>query len=1801
MASALASQLSAIAAKSTNSLDLKAQKASHSQSLIFEPKVAATQDFEIIYAIAIEGLHELCQLDPRFSAFGRTIFSEQSKNKERIHMTESENKELDGVLESFIGLLGARLLLRPSIKALDWLVRRFRVHEHNSSFLLFTFLPYHTAPIFRALLAILPPTLQHNFKFLYPYKNSSANPPRHTIVYSCSSTRSLLVSFNQYVLGVCRAQRGHTTLLSFWAGVVAEAVSAMIDLAKSGRQGVQQEREEDVLLTILPTLSESLGMTKSPELQVGSYMILIVLSNKMALQDRVITSMMQTVALGWSEETSNAALSCLAVLAQTRESLDLPSTTAHIIMKIRNLDGHLLAIGERQSVDRLVLSLFLAAVNCLPEQKPSAALNFIEAILFSGTLSDKSAERAIQSLFLRAQNLQERELLREDIGLRLGNILVRLSSTPSSALAVQEALQGSKVDLDLLEMKLQTTVPRQIAKASVEDTRGATVVHQPQSTQETLESLLSSLPTRTVDETSFLSHSQSRLFDELYRAFNAAAHSSTSLQSFANLPTLNRATALQQPLFFSFYIRVWCGQAPALIRAVALESTADTIASGAETSVDLQGLLPYALCALADVARPVRRAAAELVIAIYDLNRRSEMDGVKPKNVRVWGNDLYEATGSAKIIHNLSVQDSRKFVADVLIPSIEECILDESHITVLVSGALRSSSTRTKTSIKTEARKLKSTQRVSLLWFLSSHLNATPLYSVKQRLLTTLNRTHRIGAVTRTKTLLPTFDLWISLSAKDVYDVCETERIDLKRLEDQMMKIVAKDDKEGVQKLEELVSGSVGIGRPALVKAALGRLRRLWPSFDENTSISVAQFLLEYSLQPKTPMYSQDLQLHAFEVLRSVQLTPKILVDFVDFLSRTDNVRSLPRPTKRRRMGSDAQEVHDVDLGTNAADSIRSISAVLELVEVNKPELNPELLRGLFNVLGQLQTIKSQLQSDLTYLQTTLLGQLELVVSSFKTGHRTILDGSAVRADLLVECIRTSTIPQVHNAALLVVAGLAEVAPDMILHSVMPIFTFMGATVLRQDDEYSFHVINQTISQVIPPLVQSLRRRNQDPVAGTVDLLQSFAAAFDHMPAHRRLRLFQRLVQVLGDDEFLYAVMAVFADKYGGNVRTEAFAVELASQFSPQTQVITAYKYFCLITDVPKPQRNLSAALFSLDQSRDRDVPVMQRLYVLLNKILSRRDLIVQIAKLLQNNDDAAPRLRSTFQDFLETIILFSETIKDISPLFEATGETLDNILGLLPTSSLIMCIETLLDPGIRELRRKAVRAFGIRVQSEDRSNLASRKAVLEFLPRLCSIIETSDDVALAHGAITCVDQILEKYGKKDVDAVVFAATTVSNKAVLGNVDERLSVMSLLCLASAVDIVGSRILPVVPGALEIALDHIETCTAGGVGSSKLHDAAYSFLAALTQQLPWVISKKYLDRVLRLSYKSANATLGRRADESRFEVLQIIAVHLESNECLSSLSETWADAVREGPKGLQTLVAVLETCVQKASKPSIIKEANLLKDLILHAFDLRRIQAEDLGGNIGPFEIAEIEAAFNKVILKIVYKMNDKTFRPLFNDIIRWSGEGSAAKQGRSRVLRLTSIFSFLSGFFDTLKSIVTGYAAMIIESGVQILEAASVEDAESKVLWTLAVRVFTKTFEHDQDDFWQGPQHFDAIAPTLMSQIGRAPDLPVIDEVIPAITALAKAVDSSDHHKELNGALLKHMRSHESSVRLAAVKCEESLTDRLGEDWLGMLPEMLPFISELQEDDDEKVDNETHKWIVKMERILGESLDGMLQ
>lgn len=66
-------------------------------------------------------------------------------------------------------------------------------------------------------------------------------------------------------------------------------------------------------------------------------------------------------------------------------------------------------------------------------------------------------------------------------------------------------------------------------------------------------------------------------------------------------------------------------------------------------------------------------------------------------------------------------------------------------------------------------------------------------------------------------------------------------------------------------------------------------------------------------------------------------------------------------------------------------------------------------------------------------------------------------------------------------------------------------------------------------------------------------------------------------------------------------------------------------------------------------------------------------------------------------------------------------------------------------------------------------------------------------------------------------------------------------------------------------------------------------------------------------------------------------------------------------------------------------------------------------------------------------------------------------------------------------------------------------------------------------------------------------------------------------------------------------IRLHAVLLLHSFVLKLEEEYLPLLPEAMPYIAELSEDENEQIELLVHKLMNEMERILGEPLDKYLR
>lgn len=99
----------------------------------------------------------------------------------------------------------------------------------------------------------------------------------------------------------------------------------------------------------------------------------------------------------------------------------------------------------------------------------------------------------------------------------------------------------------------------------------------------------------------------------------------------------------------------------------------------------------------------------------------------------------------------------------------------------------------------------------------------------------------------------------------------------------------------------------------------------------------------------------------------------------------------------------------------------------------------------------------------------------------------------------------------------------------------------------------------------------------------------------------------------------------------------------------------------------------------------------------------------------------------------------------------------------------------------------------------------------------------------------------------------------------------------------------------------------------------------------------------------------------------------------------------------------------------------------------------------------------------------------------------------------------------------------------------------------------------------------------------------------------PAVTAITAATTNDLLWKPNNHQLLMLTRSNSVAVRRAAIAMLKDLFVGVGDDYTALLPECLPFLSELLEDDHNDVVADARRAIAAIEELTGEKLDTYLQ
>ena len=1508
------------------------------------------------------------------------------------------------------------------------------------------------------MLSILPQRLPQQIKFLYPYVQSLANPTRHAIVYTASNSKPFLASLSNFVIKSCEKWNHVPTLVSFWASITTEAVATMVGQARSARREAQRQNQEELLILVLPILSTALAIRNAPELRIGCYMVLTVLASRIRLKESVLTTMMKAVVSEWHME-SHAGLICLSVLAQQRHPYRLPRRVLKALLSLPSLNTDLIALHEQYQVDRLVLGIIIGILKTVTKTGKVEGLPQIGGLLEAGLLREPSLNVAISSFLSSAAKSHVNE--QQDHG-SLNDLILRLADSEQIGSQVQCAISESKLELGQLKSSLhKTTEASETMTPTFEDTEPTDLDEQ--DNVEDFKAIVNIIPTKTASDISFLSHSESHIYDSLAQKFCSMPITYTNLARFSDLAVLNKLFAMTEPLFVSFYIRLWCSNSPILARAAALRTVAVYLKNATVTS-DVQIMLPYLTYALSDPSSHVRSAAADLVLVMYSAYAKaSEMKESQIDRLLLGHEKVYGQEQHPRRLSWLSFKESTRFMAELFVPHLEECVLDDQAVSRILSDGFNGH----ETSINTAKAhpELNKSLRLSMFSFLCSHTVNSPLYTFKIRMLRLLNNVGKVGSTTRTKLLLPLLSEAVDAGEEELQMICQREQIDIFDLLSELVGTVTPIDREGIHALRRIAESH---GFEPLRSAAFQRIVAIWPQMQPDLQLSLAEMLLGLALHPHTNEGDEAQYTRATDALQSIQLSTEILQHFLNNLpTLSTRSKDKPRAAKRRRTDHSHSST-DMRLGKqNVNQDIRGITLVLELVNSSRSKPHTALLKGLFEVISDLKNAQDHLSTALGYLQILAMDNIHAIITKFNMSPDIPIDASLIRVDILVDYIRATSNPQVRNTALLLVASLADTAPELVLHSVMPIFTYMGANTLRQEDDFSTYVVQQTMDSVIPRLVQSLQGHSKHTFARVSELLLNFTAAFEHIPQQRRLDIFASLIGKIGADHYLFALLAILSDRYPSNKKALQLSMQLAGKFQLLFQLQTMEKYLKVVLDAWEPNfRELPSAVM-LDQGHSAAAVTMNLLPVTI-AVFRCKPLTLEMRTILTRQTADAVAVRASIANIFEHIFMLSQLCRNNSKLHLLCMQMTDSFLKSLPSHEMVHALEDLLDRGSEGLRRQVLLSFEHHLNSQRTDDQDSRESCLTFVSRLISLLQDSKDPLFKQSVVSAIDHISEKYGKLNPPILIEAALPISGDMCLGAGEASLRSASLLCLATITEVSGEMIVPVIPLVLPKVGNNLESSIYKDTQDPTLHNACYSVILALLTYVPWIITGADLDRILTLSHKSANAGMGAECDQTRIEILRSIAQQIDAKEVFAALDKTWPCAVIEGPKAVDEHFRVLYLTIDRQPKSVVLQQSEVLGSMILKAFDLRQTHScSRTKDNYDNEEITGIEDAVNQIALAMIYKLNDSSFRPMFRQFMDWAV--GTRSDSRGRIFRQITWYSFLYHFFDTFKSIVTGYAAFVIEDAVEVLQNVRPNDNDFIQLWRKVVQTLQKTCEHDQD------------------------------------------------------------------------------------------------------------------------------------
>lgn len=913
----------------------------------------------------------------------------------------------------------------------------------------------------------------------------------------------------------------------------------------------------------------------------------------------------------------------------------------------------------------------------------------------------------------------------------------------------------------------------------------------------------------------------------------------------------------------------------------------------------------------------------------------------------------------------------------------------------------------------------------------------------------------------------------------------------------------------------------------------------------------------------------------------------------------------------------------------------KKITVLLEMIQ-NKSKLHKRelLVPELFNLLNK--TLNHDKESSVEYLRQLILST---IYNCCKHLGPEELDERQFQVEYIVRCIRFSTNPKTHYQSLLLLTLAATMFPDNVLDNVMSIFTFMGSSLVRQDDSYSFEVISATIKTIVPALLKASNHMNESEAMQVVARqIRVFVDSLRDIPRHRQLPLFSTLIHAtLEPSQYLWVPLGQICAQYAAESKVVDdfkfssildFAVNLHKQFSPDVQIDTCINLLNFISMLPdykdgpgsEAVRNLTEP-FNVSSSSDEQLQIYKfNVLSYINVWFSSEAFVSQMSGLERESlKELGGKIDTLLKKVLQFLqrqrVLKTDNNSNQHNLFPLLLDLMRHVNSLLPSDLFIKAIERLIKSSELVIQKQAIMLLCDKLEHKQHQFMEeqSKKNLLDLLKPLLEVVEKYNDKNLDNEEDSVVSQQTALYALQLLTRIIGSENPEQFHEVLevtiqilnDKTNEELVINALICLAQLCSSMNVQVLPQLNTFMPLIVDLLTSDDILEMNDSLIL-GVITALMSLVKNLGAFLSTYMSSLVtgvclLTTKYPEVNK---RAVHEKLIAFQMMLSEDVDLRILLTAVEDSYSQIDEKDSDAIASLMEMLEEKLTLCSYTDIEACSSQLQLFFIKLLEFRN--SHFLKSTVAPQSINSIELSIFSALRTFVMKVSVIHFQAFFKKIYLW-----ATATELKLPHRLFTFYGLTNELSKTLKNLFVVVAKTFLKNAASELDSHNVskdntiEFANQPHLQNQHLNNILDTLKTcfiNDDGHLLDKDSFEALLQPLVDQldnVGRdeeAYQKRISQHLGSCVGHFMAAVSDNALWKKLNYQILLKTRDDSPVVRFAAIQVIREVVVVMGDNYLVLLAESIPFLAEVMEDESAEVEQECQTVIAEMEKILGEPI-----